>query len=148
MLSLTGDFYALFPLQKARLARIRLSKTGSSNAFLHSKRNGLFNEALELTQLPYKMNLSDQGSTEEEKRLSKSTSLIESQHHHLLHCLEKTTLNRHRCSDVTRDYKPAGNKVSLPFPACPTGRRNGGAYLERQKLSGKLLLHKAIPGRA
>ncbi|XP_008412068.1 A-type voltage-gated potassium channel KCND3 isoform X1 [Poecilia reticulata] len=78
-------------VQKARLARIRLSKTGSSSAFLHSKRNGLFNEALELTQLPYKMNLSDQGSTEDEKRLSKSTSLIESQHHHLLHCLEKTT---------------------------------------------------------
>uniref|UniRef100_A0A674NNZ7 Potassium voltage-gated channel, Shal-related subfamily, member 3 n=1 Tax=Takifugu rubripes TaxID=31033 RepID=A0A674NNZ7_TAKRU len=47
-------------VQKARLARIRISKTGSSNAFLHSKRNGLFNEALEFTQLPYKMNLSDQ----------------------------------------------------------------------------------------
>ncbi|XP_023281052.1 potassium voltage-gated channel subfamily D member 3-like isoform X2 [Seriola lalandi dorsalis] len=78
-------------VQKARLARIRISKTGSSNAFLHSKRNGLFNEALELTQLPYKMNLSDQSSTEEEQRLSKSTSLLESQHHHLLHCLEKTT---------------------------------------------------------
>uniref|UniRef100_A0A671VX26 A-type voltage-gated potassium channel KCND1 n=1 Tax=Sparus aurata TaxID=8175 RepID=A0A671VX26_SPAAU len=78
-------------VQKARLARIRISKTGSSNAFLHSKRNGLFNEALEFTQLPYKMNLSDQSSTEEEQRLSKSTSLLESQHHHLLHCLEKTT---------------------------------------------------------
>ncbi|XP_071332503.1 A-type voltage-gated potassium channel KCND3 isoform X1 [Trachinotus anak] len=105
-------------VQKARLARIRISKTGSSSAFLHSKRNGLFNEALELTgrvvlevslpaqinalaplmiadmplrQLPYKMNLSDQSSTEEEQRLSKSTSLLESQHHHLLHCLEKTT---------------------------------------------------------
>ncbi|KAK9514735.1 hypothetical protein VZT92_025427 [Zoarces viviparus] len=37
------------------------------------------------------MNLSDQSSTEEEQRLSKSTSLLESQHHHLLHCLEKTT---------------------------------------------------------
>ncbi|GLD72237.1 potassium voltage-gated channel subfamily D member 3-like isoform X1, partial [Lates japonicus] len=36
-------------VQKARLARIRISKTGSSSAFLHSKRNGLFNEALELT---------------------------------------------------------------------------------------------------
>lgn len=36
-------------LQKARLARIRISKTGSSSAFLHSKRNGLFNEALEFT---------------------------------------------------------------------------------------------------
>ncbi|KAM3872602.1 LOW QUALITY PROTEIN: A-type voltage-gated potassium channel KCND3 [Diretmus argenteus] len=78
-------------LQKARLARIRISKTGSSNAFLHSKRNGLFNEALELTQIPYKMNLSDQSSIGEEQQLSKSTSLLESQHHHLLHCLEKTT---------------------------------------------------------
>ncbi|MED6240158.1 Integrin alpha-1 [Ataeniobius toweri] len=44
--------------------------------------------------------------------------------------------------------KPAENKVSLPFPACLTGRRNGGAYLKRQKLAGELLLHKAIPGRA
>ncbi|KAF1390403.1 hypothetical protein PFLUV_G00057680 [Perca fluviatilis] len=78
-------------VQKARLARIRISKEGSSNAFLHSKRNGLFNEALEFTQLPYKMNLSNQSSTEEEQRLTKSTSLLESQHHHLLHCLEKTT---------------------------------------------------------
>lgn len=38
-----------FLLQKARLARIRVAKTGSSNAYLHSKRNGLLNEALELT---------------------------------------------------------------------------------------------------
>ncbi|XP_034732289.1 potassium voltage-gated channel subfamily D member 3 isoform X2 [Etheostoma cragini] len=67
-------------VQKARLARIRISKEGSSNAFLDSKRNGLFNEALEFTS-----------STEEEQRLTKSTSLLESQHHHLLHCLEKTT---------------------------------------------------------
>ncbi|KAI9530635.1 hypothetical protein NQZ68_000125 [Dissostichus eleginoides] len=78
-------------VQKARLARIRIAKTGTSNAFLHSKRNGLFNEALEFTQLPYKMNLSEQSSTEEEQQLTKSTSLLESQHHHLLHCLEKTT---------------------------------------------------------
>ncbi|KAI4824156.1 hypothetical protein KUCAC02_012694, partial [Chaenocephalus aceratus] len=78
-------------LEKARLARIRIAKTGTSNAFLHSKRNGLFNEALEFTQLPYKMNLSEQSSTEEEQLLTKSTSLLESQHHHLLHCLEKTT---------------------------------------------------------
>nr|XP_020472927.1 potassium voltage-gated channel subfamily D member 3-like isoform X4 [Monopterus albus] len=67
-------------VQKARLAKIRISKTGNSTPFLRSKRNGLFNEALELTS-----------STEEEQRLSKSTSLLESQHHHLLHCLEKTT---------------------------------------------------------
>ncbi|XP_005987703.1 potassium voltage-gated channel subfamily D member 3 isoform X2 [Latimeria chalumnae] len=66
--------------KKARLARIRVAKTGSSHAYLHNKRNGLLNEALELT-----------GSIEEEQQMSKSTSLIESQHHHLLHCLEKTT---------------------------------------------------------
>ncbi|GAB0200024.1 potassium voltage-gated channel subfamily D member 3 [Grus japonensis] len=39
--------------KKARLARIRVAKTGSSNAYLHSKRNGLLNEALELTGLSY-----------------------------------------------------------------------------------------------
>uniref|UniRef100_A0A4W5L4Y8 Potassium channel voltage dependent Kv4 C-terminal domain-containing protein n=1 Tax=Hucho hucho TaxID=62062 RepID=A0A4W5L4Y8_9TELE len=37
------------------------------------------------------MNLSDQSSIEEEQQLSKNQSLLESQHHHLLHCLEKTT---------------------------------------------------------
>ncbi|XP_072537717.1 A-type voltage-gated potassium channel KCND3 [Salminus brasiliensis] len=78
-------------MQKARLARMRISKTGSSNAFLHSKRNGMLNQALELTQLPYRMKLSDQSSTGEERHLNKTTSVIESQHHHLLHCLEKTT---------------------------------------------------------
>ncbi|XP_053249468.1 potassium voltage-gated channel subfamily D member 3 isoform X4 [Podarcis raffonei] len=66
--------------KKARLARIRVAKTGSSNAYLHSKRNGLLNEALELT-----------GSMKDEHNISKATSIIESQHHHLLHCLEKTT---------------------------------------------------------
>ncbi|XP_026530962.1 potassium voltage-gated channel subfamily D member 3 isoform X1 [Notechis scutatus] len=66
--------------KKARLARIRVAKTGSSSAYLHSKRNGLLNEALELT-----------GSMEDEHNINKATSIIESQHHHLLHCLEKTT---------------------------------------------------------
>ncbi|KAM9408096.1 A-type voltage-gated potassium channel KCND3-like [Pholidichthys leucotaenia] len=67
--------------KKARLARIRIAKSGSANAFLQSKRNGLLNELLELT-----------GKEEDEQRLTqKSTSLLESQHHHLLHCLEKTT---------------------------------------------------------
>ncbi|XP_007548290.1 potassium voltage-gated channel subfamily D member 3-like isoform X1 [Poecilia formosa] len=66
--------------KKARLARIRIAKSGSANAFLQSKHNGLLNELLELT-----------GSEEDEQKLIKSTSLLESQHHHLLHCLEKTT---------------------------------------------------------
>ncbi|KAM3622332.1 uncharacterized protein V6R79_023318 [Siganus canaliculatus] len=66
--------------KKARLARIRISKSGSANAFIQSKRNGLFNELLELTD-----------KEEDEQKLTKAVSLLESQHHHLLHCLEKTT---------------------------------------------------------
>ncbi|XP_060766837.1 potassium voltage-gated channel subfamily D member 3-like [Neoarius graeffei] len=67
-------------VQKTRLARIRIAKKGSSNAYLQSKRNGRLNELLDLT-----------GSEEEEQHMNKTSSLLESQHHHLLHCLEKTT---------------------------------------------------------
>ncbi|XP_064160977.1 potassium voltage-gated channel subfamily D member 3-like isoform X3 [Anguilla rostrata] len=67
-------------VQKARLARIRITKAGSANAFLHSKRNGLLNELAELT-----------GTDGDDHQANKSVSLLESQHHHLLHCLEKTT---------------------------------------------------------
>uniref|UniRef100_A0A668SU31 BTB domain-containing protein n=1 Tax=Oreochromis aureus TaxID=47969 RepID=A0A668SU31_OREAU len=35
-------------VQKARLTRIRIAKSGSANAFLQSKRNGLLNELLDL----------------------------------------------------------------------------------------------------
>ncbi|XP_037107841.1 potassium voltage-gated channel subfamily D member 3-like [Syngnathus acus] len=66
--------------KKARLARIHSAKSGSANAFLLSKRNGLLNELLELT-----------GANAGEQKLPKSSCLLESQHHHLLHCLEKTT---------------------------------------------------------
>ncbi|XP_034021981.1 potassium voltage-gated channel subfamily D member 3-like isoform X1 [Thalassophryne amazonica] len=66
--------------KKARLARIRIAKSGSANAFLQSKRNGLINKLMELT-----------GADEDEQKLIKSSSLLASQHHHLLHCLEKTT---------------------------------------------------------
>uniref|UniRef100_A0A3Q3CML6 Potassium voltage-gated channel subfamily D member 3 n=1 Tax=Haplochromis burtoni TaxID=8153 RepID=A0A3Q3CML6_HAPBU len=43
--------------QKARLARIRIAKSGSANAFLQSKRNGLLNELLELTWVCKNWNL-------------------------------------------------------------------------------------------
>ncbi|XP_035487125.1 potassium voltage-gated channel subfamily D member 3-like [Scophthalmus maximus] len=66
--------------KKSRMARIRIAKSSSANAFLHSKRNGLIDELLELT-----------GTEEDEQKLTKSRSLLASQHHHLLHCLEKTT---------------------------------------------------------
>ncbi|XP_027515497.1 potassium voltage-gated channel subfamily D member 3 isoform X2 [Chiroxiphia lanceolata] len=96
--------------KKARLARIRVAKTGSSNAYLHSKRNGLLNEALELT-----------GSTEEEQHMTKGTSLIESQHHHLLHCLEKTTnhefideqMFEQNCMESSMQNYPSSRSPSL-----------------------------------
>ncbi|XP_074498135.1 A-type voltage-gated potassium channel KCND3-like isoform X2 [Sebastes fasciatus] len=75
--------------KKARLARIRISKSGSANAFMHSKRNGLLNELLELTTSTNFQLFND--TEEDEQKLAKSTSLLESQHHHLLNCLEKTT---------------------------------------------------------
>lgn len=36
-----------------------------------------------------------QGTEEDEQKMTKTTSLLESQHHHLLHCLEKTTVGTH-----------------------------------------------------
>uniref|UniRef100_A0A8C8SRH2 A-type voltage-gated potassium channel KCND1 n=1 Tax=Pelusios castaneus TaxID=367368 RepID=A0A8C8SRH2_9SAUR len=61
--------------QKVRLARIRLAKSGTTNAFLQYKRNG----GLEVSAPP-----PHAGS-------SMNHSTFEQQHHHLLHCLEKTT---------------------------------------------------------
>ncbi|XP_030585901.1 potassium voltage-gated channel subfamily D member 3-like isoform X1 [Archocentrus centrarchus] len=82
--------------KKARLARIRIAKSGSASAFLQSKHNGLLNELLELT-----------GTEEDEQKLTqKSISLLESQHHHLLHCLEKTT-DQFALGDLTRGQKPS-----------------------------------------
>ncbi|XP_078098145.1 A-type voltage-gated potassium channel KCND3 isoform X3 [Mustelus asterias] len=63
--------------KKARLARIKIAKTGNANAYLQIKRNGLMNEALELT--------------EQQQCPNKPGSAVARQHHHLLHCLERTT---------------------------------------------------------
>ncbi|KAA0713969.1 Potassium voltage-gated channel subfamily D member 3 [Triplophysa tibetana] len=101
-------------VQKARLARMRISKCGSSSGFLHSKRNGL-NQSLELTIPYYKMKLSPQGSMEGDQQLKKPTSVLESQHHHLLHCLEKTT--NHEFMD-DRLYEQSYLRTSLQnFPS-------------------------------
>ncbi|XP_072915636.1 A-type voltage-gated potassium channel KCND2 isoform X2 [Hemitrygon akajei] len=66
--------------KKARLARIRAAKSGSANAYMQSKHNGLLSESLE--QL---------SNDEEQALVSKPVSSFQRQHHHLLHCLEKTT---------------------------------------------------------
>ncbi|XP_059806268.1 potassium voltage-gated channel subfamily D member 3 isoform X3 [Hypanus sabinus] len=65
--------------KKARLARIKIAKTGNANAYLQIKRNGLMNEGLEIT-------VSDQQLCP-----NRPGSAVARQHHHLLHCLERTT---------------------------------------------------------
>uniref|UniRef100_A0A671QI34 A-type voltage-gated potassium channel KCND1 n=1 Tax=Sinocyclocheilus anshuiensis TaxID=1608454 RepID=A0A671QI34_9TELE len=60
--------------QKVRLARIRLAKKGTTNAFLHYKEEGGF-----------------QDRDSDNALCLKNRSSFEHQHHHLLHCLEKTT---------------------------------------------------------
>ncbi|XP_030640633.1 A-type voltage-gated potassium channel KCND1 [Chanos chanos] len=61
--------------QKVRLARIRLAKKGTTNAFLQYKEDG-------------GLQICDGDST---AVCLKNRSSFEHQHHHLLHCLEKTT---------------------------------------------------------
>ncbi|KAK9970991.1 hypothetical protein ABG768_026890 [Culter alburnus] len=60
--------------QKVRLARIRLAKKGTTNAFLQYKEEGGF-----------------QFRESDSALCLKNRSSFEHQHHHLLHCLEKTT---------------------------------------------------------
>ncbi|XP_063302910.1 potassium voltage-gated channel subfamily D member 2 isoform X2 [Pelobates fuscus] len=95
--------------KKSRLARIRVAKSGSANAYLQSKRSGLLNEIL-------------QGSGEEEKALvSKCGSTFATQHYHLLHCLEKTTNHefvdeqayQDGCMGVSTINKPKNHSPSL-----------------------------------
>ncbi|KAI1882168.1 hypothetical protein AGOR_G00247890 [Albula goreensis] len=66
--------------KKTRLARIRAAKSGGANAYLQYKRNGLLSDSLE------------QASKEAgQAQVSKINPTFQTQHHHLLHCLEKTT---------------------------------------------------------
>ncbi|XP_074051248.1 A-type voltage-gated potassium channel KCND2-like isoform X3 [Macrotis lagotis] len=95
--------------KKARLARIRAAKSGSANAYMQSKRNGLLSNQL-------------QSSGEEEQAfVSKSGSCFETQHHHLLHCLEKTTnhefvdeqVYEESCMEVSTVNRPSSHSPSL-----------------------------------
>eukprot|EP00071_Canis_lupus_P049791 XP_022283348.1 potassium voltage-gated channel subfamily D member 2 isoform X3 [Canis lupus familiaris] len=94
--------------KKARLARIRAAKSGSANAYMQSKRNGLLTNQL-------------QSSEEEQAFVSKSGSSFETQHHHLLHCLEKTTNHEfvdeqvfeESCMEVAPGNRPSSHSPSL-----------------------------------
>ncbi|XP_029520370.1 potassium voltage-gated channel subfamily D member 1-like [Oncorhynchus nerka] len=70
--------------QKVRQARIRMAKKGATNAFLQHKEDG---------------GLQD-GDGDSTPLCVKNRSAFEHQHHHLLHCLEKTT-NHEFTDEVT-----------------------------------------------
>ncbi|XP_040199682.1 potassium voltage-gated channel subfamily D member 2-like isoform X1 [Rana temporaria] len=82
--------------KKSRLARIRVAKSGSANAYLQSKRNGILNE----------------GSRDEQK---KTGSTFATQHHHLLHCLEKTTGLSHVVDEPILPLSPSPNIQNHEF---------------------------------
>ncbi|XP_066524758.1 potassium voltage-gated channel subfamily D member 2 isoform X1 [Hoplias malabaricus] len=88
--------------KKTRLARIRAAKSGGANAYLQYKRNGLLADAEE------------EASKEAGKALvCKVNPTFETQHHHLLHCLEKTT--NHEFVDE-QTYETSCMEVSMVKP--------------------------------
>ncbi|KAG9280254.1 potassium voltage-gated channel subfamily D member 2 [Astyanax mexicanus] len=89
--------------KKTRLSRIRAAKSGGANAYLQYKRNGLLADAEE------------EASKEAGKALvCKVNPTFETQHHHLLHCLEKTT--NHEFVDE-QTYETSCMEVSMVKPS-------------------------------
>ncbi|KAI5093982.1 potassium voltage-gated channel subfamily D member 2 precursor [Silurus meridionalis] len=89
--------------KKTRLARIRATKTWGANAYLQYKHNGL------------PVNAEEEASKEAGKALvCKTNPTFETQHHHLLHCLEKTT--NHEFVDENA-YETSCMEVSMVKPS-------------------------------
>ncbi|KAK7807829.1 hypothetical protein U0070_025003 [Myodes glareolus] len=118
--------------KKARLARIRAAKSGSANAYMQSKRNGLLSNQLQVQTNPslgcnhglismivIQFHLTS--SEDEPAFVSKSGSSFETQHHHLLHCLEKTTNHEfvdeqvfeESCMEVATVNRPSSHSPSM-----------------------------------
>ncbi|NP_001076336.1 A-type voltage-gated potassium channel KCND2 isoform X1 [Danio rerio] len=89
--------------KKTRLARIRAAKSGGANAYLQYKRNGML------------VDMEEEASKEAGQALvCKANPTFETQHHHLLHCLEKTT--NHEFVDE-QTYETSCMEVSLAKPS-------------------------------
>ncbi|XP_059366887.1 potassium voltage-gated channel subfamily D member 2-like isoform X1 [Carassius carassius] len=89
--------------KKTRLARIRATKSGGANAYLQYKRNGMLAEVEE-----------EASKQAGQALVCKSNPTFETQHHHLLHCLEKTT--NHEFVDE-QTYETSCMEVSLSKPS-------------------------------
>lgn len=77
---LSNNDFAYPPSQKARLARIRIAKASSGAAFVTKKKAA-------------EARLAAQESGLEMDEFTKEEDIFEMQHHHLLRCLEKTTVS-------------------------------------------------------
>ncbi|XP_071784129.1 potassium voltage-gated channel protein Shal-like isoform X2 [Asterias amurensis] len=86
--------------RKARLARIRLAKNASGNAFVSRKKEA--------------DRLAESGCSIED--LSSKYSAYESQHHHLLSCLEKTTNRQYQETEYTYNGIPFTRSLGSPTP--------------------------------
>ena len=73
-------YLVLCLLQKARLARIRIAKASSGAAFVSKKKAA-------------EARIAAQESGLDMDELGKEEDIFELQHHHLLRCLEKTTVS-------------------------------------------------------
>lgn len=71
-----------FLLQKARLARVRLAKIAGGVAFANKKKAAEARLAAQESGIELDENFNDD-------------DIFELQHHHLLRCLEKTTVSLH-----------------------------------------------------
>uniref|UniRef100_UPI00398E46A3 A-type voltage-gated potassium channel KCND1 n=1 Tax=Pristiophorus japonicus TaxID=55135 RepID=UPI00398E46A3 len=94
--------------QKVRMARIRLAKSRTTNAFLKYKENG---------------GLYPDPDSDRQALIAKNRSAFEQQHHHLLHCLEKTTVRVYRSSLNAKLHDP------LKLNCCPSDLTAAGVGL-------------------
>ncbi|MBN3277701.1 KCND2 protein, partial [Polyodon spathula] len=77
--------------KKARLARIRVAKSGSANAYMQRKHNGLLTDTPEQVMVITDRVVPKASKEAGQAFLNKTNLSFEKEHHHLLHCLEKTT---------------------------------------------------------
>ena len=75
-----SDCFIFHFFQKARLARIRIAKASSGAAFVSKKKAA-------------EARIAAQESGLDMDEFSKEEDIFELQHHHLLRCLEKTTVS-------------------------------------------------------
>lgn len=80
METLAVQIFLFSMLQKARLARIRIAKASSGAAFVNKKKAA-------------EARLAAQESGLQMEEFYKEEDIFELQHHHLLRCLEKTTVS-------------------------------------------------------